>query len=222
MPKVRSLHGCSRDSRAGCGRAREWCRARPAPKRHPAGSSTPIAPGMSRESRSARCTRSSDTSSWRGGFEQIAEHIFGGMRARAGDAEARAAPLHRHGHAVFDETQVFVERAAQVREARVVRRQRGRIRARVRRERGWTSIALLQSHASLAARPSGATLARRPRSDCGRASMITTSTKWPMSECGSGEVHPAAILRATREFARRLSWTGAAPARAACCPPSYR
>ena len=101
-------------------RARGWCRARRAPNCRPRGSSTPSAPGMSRESRSARCTRSSDTSSLARGFEQVAHHVFGRVRARAGDAEIRAAPFHRHGHAVFDEAQVFVERAAEIREPRVV------------------------------------------------------------------------------------------------------
>ena len=56
------------------------------------------------------------------GFEQIAHHVFGRVRARAGDAEIRAATFDRHGHAVFDEPQIFVERAAEVREPRVVRR----------------------------------------------------------------------------------------------------
>lgn len=104
-------------------------------------------------------------------FEQIFHHIFGRACARARDAEVRAAPLHRYRHAVFDQAQVFIERAAEVCEPRVVR---GHEIEFARRFDGSGS-----GH-QLAARrctPAGITLMKRPRSDCGRASTMTTSTK---------------------------------------------
>ena len=123
MPKVRSLawmfgeivalvaaaraDGAARHAHRACvdglvgAAARRACRANRA------------APGARVRARSLRCAD---------GVEQVAHQVFGGVRARAGDAETRAAALHGHAHAVLDEAQVFVERPAQVREPRVVRR----------------------------------------------------------------------------------------------------
>ena len=74
------------------------------------------------------------------GLEQVAQQVFGGRAARSpGDAEVRAAALHRHAHAILDEAQVLVERAAQVRQPGVVRRHEIEFAGAVRLERASTS-----------------------------------------------------------------------------------
>ncbi len=54
--------------------------------------------------------------------EELADDVFRGRRGpRADDAEIAAATADLHVQAVFEQAQVFIQRAAQVREARVVR-----------------------------------------------------------------------------------------------------
>jgi hypothetical protein len=97
---------------------------------------------------------------------EIAHEVLGGMRARADDPETRAAALHGHGEPLFDQVEVLVQRAAEVRQARVVG-------GEIEFADGFDGCGGGHQADSF----SGTADARRPRKDCGSAATTSTSTK---------------------------------------------
>ena len=186
------------------------------------GSSTPSAPGMSRESRNARCTRSSDTSSWR-----VASNR---SRTTSSAACARAPAMRKFEPRRFTDT---VMRSSMRRRFSSSGPQRFASRELSGGTRSNSRTGSMGAGADISSairfnEGSDAPFARRRHTHQAAAQRLRARfdddhvDEMANETRGSGEVHPAAVFRAARElrgvFLRRTRDQHAS----ASTPPSGR